>query len=250
MLFYLRVLLLTAYFLIACGAVVILCLVRPFHRKNNQQGSWILSLGRYLLGLRFKVVRRNPLSDDQQAIYISNHQDSLDVFTVTAQVPANTAYLGKSTLKYIPVFGTAFWLAGNLFINRKNKAKAWETMGLVAKQVKEKKCSVYIFPEGTRSRGRGLMPFKSGAFALAIESGLPIVPVVFSSSDKNIDPGRLKSGTCLVKYLDPISTEGMGEEDVRALADHCHTLVQNTIDELDAEIAAMAPMKQPTAEVG
>lgn len=250
MLYLFRALLLTAYFLIACAGVVLMCLLRPFHRKNNQQGSWLLSLGRHLVGMKLRVVKDNPLSDQQQAIYISNHQDNLDVFTVTAQVPANTAYLGKSTLKYIPVFGTAFWLAGNLLINRKNKAKAWETMAQVARQVKEQHCSVYIFPEGTRSRGRGLMPFKSGAFALAIESGLPIVPIVFSSTAKNIDLHRWQSGTCLVKFLDPITTDGMGEGDVRALADHCHTLVQNTIDELDEEIATMASVKQPTAEVG
>lgn len=237
MLFYFRVPLLTAYFLLACSAIVVLCLIRPFHRKNNQQGSWILSLGRYLLGLRLKITRQNPLPDDQQAIYIANHQDNLDLFTVTACLPANTMYLGKSTLKYIPVFGTAFWLAGNLFINRKNKAKAWETMGIVAEQVKKRQCSVYIFPEGTRSRGRGLMPFKSGAFALAIESGLPIVPVVFSSSDKNLDTNRWQTGTCQVKFLDPIPTNGMGESDVKPLAAQCHALVKATIDEMDQELA-------------
>lgn len=237
MLFYARVVLLTLYFLLVCAVVIPFCMLRPFHRNNTRDGSWLMSLGRYLLGIRLRVVRNNRLSDDQPAVYISNHQDNLDVFTVTARMPGNTFFLGKSTLKYIPVFGTAFWLAGNLFIDRKNKAKAWETMAQVARQVRQRQCSVYIFPEGTRSRGRGLMPFKSGAFALAIESGLPVVPIVFSSSDKNIDPGRWQAGQCLVSFLDPVPTDGLGEADVKNLAEQCRQRMQQAIDEMDNQLA-------------
>lgn len=237
MLFYIRAVLLNGYFLFGCLLGLIVCIVRPFHPNNTRDCCRILGWGRHLLGIRLEQTNSNPL-ENQQAVYISNHQNNQDLFVCTAMMPPNVAILGKSTLKYVPVFGVLFWLAGNIYINKNNREKAWKTMGAVAKDVERKQCSVYIFPEGTRSRGRGLLPFKSGAFALAIEAGLPIVPVVYSSADKNIDLKCLHSGTAMVKFLDPIPTDGLGEDDVKVLAEKCHGMVAEAIDEMDAELAA------------
>ena len=237
MLFYIRVVLLTVYFLFACDAGLLVCCVRPFHKNNTRDCARILGWGRHLLGIRLHQVNDNPTAD-QQVVYISNHQNNQDVFVYTEVLPSHVAILGKSTLKYVPIFGLLFWLAGNIYINKKNRAKAWETMAAVATTVKRKGCSVYIFPEGTRSRGRGLLPFKSGAFALAIEAGLPVVPIVYSSADKNIDLNRLHAGTAMVKFLDPIATTGLGEDDVKAFAERCRAQVQQAIDEMDAELAS------------
>lgn len=237
MLFYIRAVLLTNYFLLACVLGLIICIFRPFHKNNTRDCARILGWGRFLLGIRLEKVNKNPLQG-QQAVYISNHQNNQDVFVCTEMIPANVAILGKSTLRYVPVFGLLFWLAGNIYINKTNRSKAWETMATVADDVKNKGCSVYIFPEGTRSRGRGLLPFKSGAFALAIEAGLPIVPIVYSNADNNIDLTKLQAGTSLVKFLDPVATDGLGEEDVKALAEKCRQLVSECIDDMDAELAS------------
>ena len=237
MLFYIRAVLLTGYFLLACFIGLIVCFVRPFHQNNTRDCARILGWGRHLLGIRLEQANNNPMQG-KQAVYISNHQNNQDVFVYTEMIPGNVAILGKSTLKYVPIFGLLFWLAGNIYINKKNRAKAWETMAAVADDVNRKQCSVYIFPEGTRSRGRGLLPFKSGAFALAIEAGLPIVPFIYSSSDKNIDLSCLHAGTAMVKFLDPIPTDGLGEDDVKALAEKCRTIVADAIDEMDMELAA------------
>lgn len=236
MLFYIRAVLLTGYFLVACFMGLVVCLVRPFHRNNTRDCARILGWGRYLLGIRLEPVNNNPIQGGQ-AVYISNHQNNQDVFVYTEMIPARVAILGKSTLKCVPVFGLLFWLAGNIYINKKNRAQAWETMATVADNVNRKQCSVYIFPEGTRSRGRGLLPFKSGAFALAIEAGLPIVPIIYSSSDKNIDLTCLHAGTAMVKFLDPIPTDGLGADDAKALAERCHNMVADAIEEMDIELA-------------
>lgn len=237
MLFYIRAVLLTSYFLLACVLGLIVCTLRPFHQNNTRDCARILGWGRFLLGIRLEQSNRNPMHG-QQAVYISNHQNNQDVFVCTEMIPANVAILGKSTLRYVPVFGLLFWLAGNIYINKTNRAKAWETMAAVADDVKHKGCSVYIFPEGTRSRGRGLLPFKSGAFALAIEAGLPIVPIVYSSADHNIDLTKIQAGTSMVKFLDPIATDGLGEDDVKPLAEKCRQIVLQGIEEMDAELAA------------
>ncbi|WP_430460937.1 lysophospholipid acyltransferase family protein [Thalassolituus sp. LLYu03] len=237
MLFILRALIATVHFLLVCCLTLVVCVVRPFHRNNTWMCatwmSWVLPL----LGIRFKGLNQSPVGD-APAVYIINHQDVLDVFICTAMLPKNIAILGKTELRYIPVFGLAFWLAGNLFINRKNKAKAWDTMAAMARIVKRRKRAVYMFPEGTRSKGNGLLPFKSGAFALAIEAGLPIVPIVFSSNHKHIDVRRWHAGVSSGRFLEPVSTEGLGEDDVKALAEQCRERMQRALDELDAELTA------------
>ncbi|UXD89088.1 1-acylglycerol-3-phosphate O-acyltransferase [Thalassolituus hydrocarboniclasticus] len=237
MLFAFRAVVLTSYFLFGCILGLMLCIVRPFHRNNTRDCAKIFSLGRWLLNIKMTALNQSPVGDGQ-AIYVGNHQDTLDVFIYPGMLPGNIAILGKSSLRFIPVFGLLFWLAGNIFINRANKAKAWETMAAVARTVKKRGCAVYIFPEGTRSRGKGLLPFKSGAFALAIEAGLPVVPVVYSSTHKNINLHRFRSGKVLSRYLEPISTEGMGEGDVKRLAEMTRERMQQAIDELDVKLAA------------
>ncbi|MCT7359013.1 1-acylglycerol-3-phosphate O-acyltransferase [Thalassolituus pacificus] len=236
MLFAFRAVVLTVYFLLGCMLGLLLCIVRPFHRNNTRDCAKIFSFGRWLLNIDMKAINDSPVGDGQ-AIYVTNHQDILDVFIYPGMLPGNITILGKSSLRFIPVFGLLFWLAGNIFINRGNKTKAWETMAAVACTVKKRGCAVYIFPEGTRSRGKGLLPFKSGAFALAIEAGLPIVPLVYSSTHKNIDLHRSHSGKVLARYLPPISTEGLGEDDVKRLAEITRERMQEAINALDAELA-------------
>lgn len=233
MLYALRAVYLTVHFLLVCTLTLLGSLLRPRHLNNTTQLATLMSWSLPLLGVR--VIRNNesPVRGKDQAIYVVNHQDTLDVFICASMLPDHIAILGKSSLRYIPVFGLAFWLAGNIFINRTNKTKAWETMAEVARIVKRRGCSVYIFPEGTRSRGKGLQPFKNGAFALAIESGLPIVPIVFSSTHKHIDLRRLRGGVVMAEYLEPIPTTGMGEDDVKALLDLTHQRMQDAITRLD-----------------
>ena len=238
MLFFLRAVYLTAHFLIVCVFALLFCLLRPRHRDNTFFLAGLMSWSLPLLGIRLKALNQSPVGDGA-AVYIVNHQDVLDVFICTGMLPRNIAVLGKTELRYIPVFGLAFWLAGNIYINRKNKAKAWSTMQSVAKTVLRRQCAVYIFPEGTRSKGQGMLPFKSGAFALAIEAGLPIVPIVFSSTHKNIDLHKLHAGYALGKFLEPVSTDGMGEEDVRPLADACRERMMQAVAELDAQADAL-----------
>ena len=235
MLFILRALYLTFHFLLVCCLTLVVCVVRPFHRNNTWLCATWMSWSLPLLGIRFKGLNESPLGD-QPAVYIVNHQDVLDVFICTAMLPKNIAILGKTELRYIPVFGLAFWLAGNLFINRKNKAKAWDTMAEMARIVKRRQRAVYIFPEGTRSKGKGLQPFKSGAFALAIEAGLPIVPIVFSSTHQHINLHEWRADNAVGRFLQPVSTDGMGEEDVKPLAEKCRALMQQALDELDQSL--------------
>ncbi|MGL5291572.1 MAG: 1-acyl-sn-glycerol-3-phosphate acyltransferase, partial [Vibrionaceae bacterium] len=94
--------------------------------------------------------------------------------------------------------------------------------------------SVWMFPEGTRSRGRGLLPFKTGAFHTAIDAGVPIVPIVCSST-QSCSVFSSNNGHVLVEMLDPISTEGFTKADVRQLAQTCHEVMEKKLAELNSK---------------
>ena len=91
-------------------------------------------------------------------------------------------------------------------------------------------------PEGTRSAGRGLMPFKNGPFVMAIKANVPIVPIVFSSYLRHLKLNHLKPGKVVAEVLPPISTQGLTMRDVDRLKTQTRQKIQETIDRLDKEI--------------
>lgn len=170
-------------------------------------------------------------------IYIGNHQNNYDMVTIAYMVRPRTVSVGKKSLIWIPFFGLVYWATGNIFLDRENHRKAHSTMDQLADRIKQANLSVWMFPEGTRSRGRGLLPFKTGAFHAALAAGVPIVPVVCSTTHNKIDLNRWDNGKVICEMLDPIDISNYNKENVRELAQYCHDLMEQRIAELDAEIA-------------
>ena len=152
-------------------------------------------------------------------------------------VQAPTVTVGKKSLLWIPFFGQLYWLTGNLLIDRNNRTKAHGTIAEVVNAFKKRKISFWMFPEGTRSRGRGLLPFKTGAFHAAIAAGVPIIPVCVSNTSNKIKLNRWNNGLVIVEMLPPVDTTQFGKDNVRALATHCRELMAAKIADLDNEVA-------------
>lgn len=194
-----------------------------------------------LVGL--KLIRRPRSEFTQPAIYIANHQNNYDMVTISSMVPPKTVTIGKRSLIWVPFFGLVYWAAGNILINREKRSSAISTMAKVAKIIKERQVSIWMFPEGTRSRGRGLLPFKTGAFHTAIAASVPIVPIVCSTLHNKIDLNRWDNGTVICEVLDPIDTSGYNRDNLKELIEKCHNIMQAKINELDAEVAALEAKK-------
>ena len=152
-------------------------------------------------------------------------------------VMPRTVSVGKKSLIWVPFFGILYWATGNIFLDRDNRSKAHNTMSELANRINQDNLSIWMFPEGTRSRGRGLLPFKTGAFHAAIAAGVPIVPVVCSTTHNKINLNRWDNGTVICEMLEPIDVSGYSRENVRELAEYCHDVMQNRIAELDREAA-------------
>lgn len=160
------------------------------------------------------VVENIEVFDERPAVVMSNHTSLLDVPTLLGSVPVSVRMVFKESLAKIPVFGWALVAAGMVPIDRGNRQKAIQQLEN-AKRVFAKGVNVWVSPEGTRSRGRGLLPFKKGGFHLAKQLNARIIPAFIHGTEQMISPTSLKvvqDGVVTVRYGAPISTEGKDVE--------------------------------------
>ena len=132
----------------------------------------------------------------QPVIFMSNHESQLDPPILVAALPLPAVYIAKKELKYVPFIGWAGWAAGVIFIDRGDRERAFRSIHDAAMQIRNGK-NVVIFPEGTRSRTGQMLPFKKGGFALALDAGVPIIPMatvggfqVLASGSMRMRPGK------------------------------------------------------------
>lgn len=169
---------------------------------------------RFTTGVNFVVEDpNNVLGTTRPAIFIGNHQTELDVLMLGAMFPKYCSVTAKSTLKRIPFLGWFMVLSGSIFIDRANSKDARSAMQGAAAEIQSKKQSVYMFPEGTRSYTKDptLLPFKKGAFHLAVQAGVPIVPCVVAnySNILYVKEWVFRSGNVPVKGMHQIQNLAM-----------------------------------------
>ncbi|MFT0213186.1 1-acylglycerol-3-phosphate O-acyltransferase [Pseudomonas sp. F1_0610] len=239
MLAFIRVFIIVSYSITVSLLALVFCLFRPRHPNNAVIFGRILSVLTPVLGLR--VVTRVPASIKNlgSCVYIGNHQSNYDVLMYSCIVPSGTVSVGKKSLLWVPFFGLMYWATGNVLLDRKNSAKARSTIDQIADQIKQRNLSIWMFPEGTRSQGRGLLPFKMGAFHAAIAAKVPVVAVCMSETYQQIKLNRWNNGTVILEMLEPISTENYTADRVRELAAKCHRQMEDKYQALTEEKLSM-----------
>lgn len=220
---------------------ILTCLVRPFHRDNVYSAAQIMGKLSKLIGITVEIRIPDEVKALTSVVYIANHQNTFDLFTVSNAVRPGTVSVGKKSLKWIPFFGQMYWLTGNILIDRKNTSKAMGTIALTAQKIKEKKLSVWLFPEGTRSYGRGLLPFKTGAFRTAALANVPVVPICSSNQYGTIKLNRWNNGKIIIEFLPPVTVESDGKEEVRALANQVRENMTEKLQEISVEAGSDYP---------
>ncbi len=236
MLFILRSILLSIYFVVVSLLVCFICLLRPFHANNSHIAARIFAWGGLkILGMRVELAGADSFKDLGPAVIVGNHQSNLDLFTVGHMVPQRTQSVGKRSLLYVPIFGLMYWLAGNVLINRGDKKQAWKTMSETTNAILDKALRIWVFAEGTRNRGNNMLPMKLGAFKMALDAHVPVIPVCVSSYYKNMDLNRWRSGVVRVQVLHPIDTSTLEKKNAESLRDFCQEAMQGCIEHLDAK---------------
>ncbi len=240
MLFALRMLLLVVQFVLV-GFAGLFVLFRPFNPDNSRIFGRLYSLpATRILGLRVRREVDGLMNQPRSYVVVANHQSNYDLFVLGSVVPPRTVSLGKKSLKWLPLFGQIYWLSGNVLIDRGNAIKAKQAMLTTTDTLQHKDTSIWVFAEGTRNLGKGLKPFKKGAFQMAITAGVPIVPLCCSTYKKTMRLNRWHSGDVIIRSLPPVPTAGLTMDDMPALMARIHADMAACIAELDEEVSRSA----------
>jgi 1-acyl-sn-glycerol-3-phosphate acyltransferase len=171
----------------------------------------------WLLGVGVEMHGREHLAGGGPFVFAPNHQSHLDILLLLAHLPGRTRFAAKKELWRHPVMGAVLDTLGMVPIDREHPEESVAAL----KRAAGEHDSFVVFPEGTRSRNGELLPFKKGAFVLAIASGLPIVPVVCRGTRRLMPRGSrltVVPGTAEIVIEAPIPTAGLRYEDRDALA--------------------------------
>jgi 1-acyl-sn-glycerol-3-phosphate acyltransferase len=193
------------------------CLVAPFDRDGRAivwagrtWVRWIL----WTCGIRVEADGLGNVPRDRPCVYMSNHQSVVDIVAIIRTLPVAWRFVAKRELTWIPFFGWALVLGRQIIVDRKNRESSVKSLARAAERIRAG-ANVIIFPEGSRSPDASLREFKSGGFHLSLQAGVPIVPVAVSGSWRISPKGslRIHSGRVLVRFGEPIETQGLGLDD-------------------------------------
>lgn len=169
-------------------------------------------------GARLTVEGTEHVDPTRPTLYVSNHQSTIDIPVLFRAVDANLRFIAKQELKWVPVLGWYMWVARYVFVDRGNSRKAIAALGAAARRIREG-TNLIVFPEGTRSPDLRVLPFKKGAFRLAIEAGAAVCPVTIEGSGKLMPKSRwtITPGPIRVRIGAPISASRYTAQQVEAL---------------------------------
>lgn len=220
------------------GAVLSL-ISAPFDRSGDTVVTLARLWSRALLwtaAVPLRVKFHGDLDRQQPYVFMANHLSTVDIWALFVALPVKIRFIAKKQLGNIPLFGWAMAAGRFIFIDRQNPLAARRSIEQASARIRSGS-SVAIFPEGTRSRDGHLGPFKKGGFYLAIQAGVPIVPVGIRGALEVMPRGSLilRRGPVYLEIGEPIPTHGLSVADRDALLER----VRNEVARLSGQ--AMRP---------
>jgi 1-acyl-sn-glycerol-3-phosphate acyltransferase len=180
--------------------------------------------------MRVRVEGRENIDPQQSYVLVSNHQSQYDIFVLYGWLGIDFRWVMKRELRGAPAIGMACERLDHIFIDRTDHAAAMATLEDAKKKIVDG-TSVMFFPEGTRSRDGKLKSFKKGAFRMAIDLGLPVLPLTVTGTRDVLpaDTSDLLPGSARLIIHEPIPVDGMTKDDCPGLSDHVREVIASSL---------------------
>lgn len=194
-------------------------------------GYYVFSPGVLALSLvRVKVYGLENVLD-VPAIYASNHASQLDIPIICTKINRPLFFIGKIELKKVPILGQYMKVVGMIFVDRKNRERAMESMRTAIQDIRGGK-SIAAFPEGTRTKTGELLPFKKGVFTISKEGKIPIVPIAVVGSAKALASGSFSLRPAIVELhiLPALNSDEFFNMSIEEMANHTRSLIEQEIE--------------------
>jgi lysophosphatidate acyltransferase len=200
------------------GAMLILLPMLPWHsariKFTNHFGHVVGRTIMWIAGCPVEVRGQEHISPDRPAIYAGNHTSIFDAFTSIWLSPVGTVGVAKKEIIWYPFYGVAWLLAGHLTLDRGNSQKARRSMQRMGEIIRKKSLHLFMWPEGTRAKDGRILPFKKGVIHLALQTKLPIVPMVTEGAHRAWEKASItmRKVPITVTFLPPIDTSHWTED--------------------------------------
>jgi len=200
-------------------------------------------------GVRVELENADVIDPDRPQVLVANHVSWFDVLALAAYLPGKYRFVAKKELASIPFFGPSWVACGHIGIDRSDRASAIRSLEEARMKLERDRPTVILFPEGTRSRDGRLLPFKKGAFVLALQTGVEVVPAAITGSREVMAKGsfRIRPGTVRVRFGRPLDTEGLEVEDRGERPDRARTAVADLLAAAEGDrLPGPAPAPTPS----
>ncbi|MFL6337479.1 MAG: lysophospholipid acyltransferase family protein [Pyrinomonadaceae bacterium] len=220
---------LVALYTVLMGTLSLAC--SPFDRRGRLQhwcaSTWSRLIARTAL-LAVQVRGAEHLREGESYVFLSTHQSWMDIPVMLGYLPRQLRIAAKREVFQIPFLGWHMRRSGQIPINRGSTVESIESLRRAAHRLGGG-VSAFLFPEGTRTRDGSLQPLKKGGFRLAVESGLPIVPVTIKGTRGAMPRGSmiLRAGPVVMHLDPPIPTAGLADADLPALIEQVREAMQS-----------------------
>lgn len=211
------------WFLVLFIIFLPLCLIR-FRDPDvlNKFFTVFSGFARLLLNIEVKLqgLNKEEVEKYQPCVFVANQQSAIEMILLPVLGYKNFLAVGKIEILNIPIFGWLCWMTGHILLKR-GELESLNVMVRLVSEINKNNKSIGICPEGTRNLEWGsFLPFKKGAFLLAIEAQVPVIPIVFSSMEKVCEPNTRKvcGGIIYIRTLSPIVTTAMTAKDIDSLS--------------------------------
>jgi len=234
-LYTLQTLVIVVWTFLATFVIATIVIIGSFFSRNGNglhllARSWANSI-LWVSRVRITVSGTEKLDARRSYIYMPNHQSNADIPLLLGRLPVQFRWLAKAELFKIPIFGRAMRGVGYISIDRSNRKSAFESLKRAAGTIRNG-TSVLIFPEGTRSRDGRILPFKKGGFVLAVDAGVPIVPIIIRGTCDIIPKGHfmIRPAPVTMQILDPVETDGYTRKTKDQLLERIRSILIDNVE--------------------
>jgi len=216
---------------------IVLALINPRMRLINRLIRTWGRIAVFFVGVKVDVVGAELLDPNQPYMLVSNHQSAVDPPIHAANLPVSVRFLAKKELFKVPIFGRAMRGVGMVETDRKAGIAGHRALNQQIARVMELEKSLIIYPEGTRTEDGHLRSFKKGAFRIAIDNDLPVVPLTLYGAFEAWPSGSriCHGGRVTIVIHEPIPTDDLNASDINDLRDRTREIMGKTLERLQAE---------------
>lgn len=227
---------LTVFFILSIPVFLIEWILGKINMNARHKSSKIIVSGAFKIclfisGVKIEATGVENIPKDTSVLFVGNHNGFFDILVSYTTIPGIVGFVSKKEVKKVPFLNVWMYFVNCLFIDRENIKEGLKTILKGIEQIKSG-ISVFIFPEGTRSKNGKMLPFKEGSMKMAEKTGCPIIPVAFSGTSAIFEDHfpKIRKGHVSVTYGKPIYPKELSKEDKKFLGAYTQNIIQEMLD--------------------